>query len=104
MTLLPTVAVNCIRLTSIESTTDYLELRDVSKALAAAAPVTALTFSSAGGITTGSRRYADVSGVSPVGFVPGPKFRPVPAERTMINFVSFDEHTLEIDVFNPPRK
>jgi hypothetical protein len=76
----------------------------VSKTLAAAAPGAVLTFSSAGGITTGSGRPVDVSGRSPAESVPRPKFRPVLSERTVINFVSFDVHTLEVDVFNPPRK
>jgi hypothetical protein len=86
------------------NTTDYLELWDVSKTLAAAAPVTALTSNSTCGITTGSGRHVDVSGSFPAEFAPGLKFRPVLAERTLTNFASFEGHNFEVDVFNAPRK
>jgi hypothetical protein len=86
------------------STTDYLELWDVSKTLAAAASVTALTSNSTCGTTTGSGQHVHVSGRFPAEFAPGLKFRPVLAERTMTNFASFEGHNLEVDVFNPPRK
>jgi len=83
------------------NTSDYLELWDVSKTLAAAAPVTALASNSTCGITTGSGRHVDVSGSFPAEFAPGLKFRLVLAERTMTNFASFEGHNLEVDVFNP---
>lgn len=50
-------------------------------------------FSSVGGTPAGPGRYVDVSGISPAEFVPGLRFRPVLGEHTMVNFVSFDEHT-----------
>ena len=76
----------------------------MSKALAAAAPVTALTSNSTCDITTGSGRHVDVAGSFTADFAPGLKFRPVLAERTMTNFASSEGHDLEVDVCNPPRK
>lgn len=76
----------------------------MSKTLAAAASVTALTSNSTCGTTTGSGQHVHVSGRFPAEFAPGLKFRPILAERTMTNFASFEGHNLEVDVFNPPRK
>ncbi|MDQ1695996.1 MAG: hypothetical protein QOJ03_1349 [Frankiaceae bacterium] len=47
----------------------------------------------AGGTPTAPGRYVDVSAISRAEFVPGLQFQPVLGERTMVNFVSFDEHT-----------
>jgi quercetin dioxygenase-like cupin family protein len=38
-------------------------------------------------------RYVDVNEISSVEFVPGLRFQPVLGEHTMVNFVSFAEHT-----------
>lgn len=47
----------------------------------------------AGGTPTAPGRYVDVAGIPPVEFVPGLQFQPVLGEKTMVNFVSFEEHT-----------
>lgn len=47
----------------------------------------------AGGVPTSAGRYVDVDTVPAVEFVPGLQFRPVLAERTMANFVTFAPHT-----------
>lgn len=47
----------------------------------------------AGGTPTAPGRYVDVAGIPPVEFVPGLQFQPVLGEKTMVNFVSFAEHT-----------
>jgi quercetin dioxygenase-like cupin family protein len=47
----------------------------------------------AGGIPTAPGRFVDVSAIPSVEFVPGLGFRPVLGERTMVNFVTFAEHT-----------
>ncbi len=48
----------------------------------------------AGGAPTAQGRYVDVSAIESVEFVPGLAFRPVLGERTMVNFVSFEPHTV----------
>ena len=50
--------------------------------------------SDAGGKPTAPGRFATVSEISPVEFVPGLEFRPVLGERTMTNFVTFAPHTV----------
>lgn len=50
-------------------------------------------FSAAGGTPTAAGRFVDVDGIEPVAFVDGLNFRPVLGEQTMVNFVSFAEHT-----------
>jgi quercetin dioxygenase-like cupin family protein len=47
----------------------------------------------AGGEPSAPGRYVDVSAISSAEFVPGLQFQPVLGERTMVNFVSFEEHT-----------
>jgi quercetin dioxygenase-like cupin family protein len=47
----------------------------------------------ADGSPTGLGRYVDVSAIEPVEFAPGLGFRPVLGGSTMLNFVSFAEHT-----------
>jgi quercetin dioxygenase-like cupin family protein len=47
----------------------------------------------ADGTPTAPGRFVDVSLIDPVEFLPGLSFRPVLAERTMINFVSFEANT-----------
>lgn len=47
----------------------------------------------AGGTPVGPGRYVRVDDVEPVEFVEGLEFRPVLAENTMVNFVSFAENT-----------
>jgi quercetin dioxygenase-like cupin family protein len=47
----------------------------------------------AGGTPTALGRFVDVSAIPSVEFVPGLGFQPVLGERTMVNFVSFAEHT-----------
>jgi quercetin dioxygenase-like cupin family protein len=47
----------------------------------------------AGGTPEAVGRYVDVDAIEPVGFVPGLAFRPVLGERTMLNFVTFEENT-----------
>jgi quercetin dioxygenase-like cupin family protein len=46
-----------------------------------------------GGTPVASGRYVDVTAVPSVEFVPGLGFQPVLGENTMVNFVSFAEHT-----------
>lgn len=48
----------------------------------------------AGGEPTAPGRYVDVDAITPVEFVPGLTFRPVLGEKTMVNFVSFEPHTV----------
>jgi quercetin dioxygenase-like cupin family protein len=50
-------------------------------------------FSDSGGIPTAPGRYVDVSRIEAAEFLPGLHFQPVLGEHTMVNFVSFDEHT-----------
>jgi quercetin dioxygenase-like cupin family protein len=51
-------------------------------------------FSASGaGTPTAAGRYVDVQAIEPVEFVPGLEFRPVLGERTMTNFVHFEQHT-----------
>ncbi|HKC29064.1 MAG TPA: cupin domain-containing protein [Jatrophihabitans sp.] len=50
-------------------------------------------FSDSGGTPTAPGRYVDVSRIERAEFVPGLHFQPVLGEQTMVNFVSFDEHT-----------
>jgi quercetin dioxygenase-like cupin family protein len=47
----------------------------------------------AGGTPTARGRFVDVTEIQPVEFVPGLGFQPVLGERTMVNFVTFEEHT-----------
>jgi quercetin dioxygenase-like cupin family protein len=47
----------------------------------------------AGGTPTVRGRFVDVSQIEPIEFVPGLGFRPVLGEHTMVNFVTFEEHT-----------
>lgn len=47
----------------------------------------------AGGVPTAKGRYVKVDSIQAVEFVPGLEFRPVLAEKTMTNFVSFQPHT-----------
>jgi len=47
----------------------------------------------AGGTPAAPGRYVRVDDVEPVEFVEGLEFRPVLAENTMVNFVSFAENT-----------
>ncbi len=47
----------------------------------------------AGGAPTAPGRFVDVSAIQAVEFLPGLKFRPVLAERTMANFVTFAPQT-----------
>jgi quercetin dioxygenase-like cupin family protein len=46
-----------------------------------------------GGTPEAPGRYVDVNAIEPVEFVPGLAFRPVLGERTMLNFVTFEENT-----------
>lgn len=46
-----------------------------------------------GGEATAPGRFVDVGSIPSVEFVPGLGFQPVLGERTMVNFVSFAEHT-----------
>jgi quercetin dioxygenase-like cupin family protein len=48
---------------------------------------------SGAGTPTARGRYVDVQAIEPVEFVPGLEFRPVLGERTMTNFVHFEQHT-----------
>ncbi|HEY5104052.1 MAG TPA: cupin domain-containing protein [Acidimicrobiales bacterium] len=45
------------------------------------------------GTPTAEGRFVKVEDISPVAFVDGLDFRPVLAERTMVNFVHFDRNT-----------
>lgn len=47
-----------------------------------------------GGTPTAPGRYIDVDAIDPVEFVPGLGFQPVLGERSMVNFVTFAEHTV----------
>jgi quercetin dioxygenase-like cupin family protein len=47
----------------------------------------------ADGTPTAPGRYVDVDSIESVEFLPGLRFRPVLAERTMVNFVSFEPNT-----------
>jgi quercetin dioxygenase-like cupin family protein len=47
----------------------------------------------AGGTPTAGGRYVDIASIPSVEFVPGLRFQPVLGENTMVNFVSFQEHT-----------
>lgn len=46
-----------------------------------------------GGEPTASGRFVDVDSIAPVEFIPGLGFQPVLGELTMVNFVTFEEHT-----------
>jgi quercetin dioxygenase-like cupin family protein len=46
-----------------------------------------------GGTPAAAGRFVDVEAIEPVEFVPGLGFRPVLGEHTMLNFVTFAEHT-----------
>jgi len=48
----------------------------------------------AGGTPTATGRFVEVSDIPSVEFVPGLGFQPVLGENTMVNFVSFAEHTV----------
>jgi quercetin dioxygenase-like cupin family protein len=50
-------------------------------------------FTTEGGTPTAGGRFVDVQAIEPVEMVPGLNFRPVLGEGTMLNFVSFAEHT-----------
>lgn len=51
-------------------------------------------FSTTGeGTPSAPGRYVDVNAIDPVEFVPGLGFQPVLGERSMVNFVTFAEHT-----------
>ena len=45
------------------------------------------------GVPTAAGRYVTVASLAPVNFLPGLEFRPVLAESTMVNFVSFAPRT-----------
>jgi len=45
------------------------------------------------GVPTAAGRYVNVASLAPVNFLPGLEFRPVLAESTMVNFVSFAPRT-----------
>jgi quercetin dioxygenase-like cupin family protein len=47
----------------------------------------------AGGVPAAPGRYVDVASIPSVEFVPGLAFQPVLGENTMVNFVTFQEHT-----------
>jgi len=47
----------------------------------------------AGGSPTAPGRYVDVTNIPSVEFVPGLAFQPVLGQHTMVNFVTFQEHT-----------
>jgi quercetin dioxygenase-like cupin family protein len=47
----------------------------------------------AAGTPTARGRFVNVNGIQPVEFVPGLGFQPVLGEHTMVNFVTFEEHT-----------
>lgn len=47
----------------------------------------------AGGTPTAPGRYVEVASIPSTEFVPGLQFQPVLGERTMVNFVTFAEHT-----------
>jgi quercetin dioxygenase-like cupin family protein len=45
------------------------------------------------GTPTSEGRFVDISQIDPVEMVPGLNFRPVLGEKSMVNFVNFEEHT-----------
>jgi quercetin dioxygenase-like cupin family protein len=50
-------------------------------------------FTTEGGTPTADGRFVDVQAIDPVEMLPGLNFRPVLGEGTMLNFVTYAEHT-----------